>query len=881
MKWVFSAVCALLCCGPVLAQRDGSSDILYLNDGRHVDQLMRYAGNIHQFNQIFQQETVFLQFDNTAYFEGETIWFKAFVVKSSTLTRSRSRVLYVDLLSPNGVLLQQKKLLVRSGQADGSFTLMDRSTEEARQLRGVQPYPSGYYEVRAYTQNMLDFNDNSVFSRVLPVYRKPSVEDGWTEAEIDVSKSRIEQLRPETGQTDDVSVTFYPEGGVWLKGVTCNVAYKAMDRDGRCLDGELVIRNAGPEGEDLVSRTLHDGMGSFRANTVKSSLKGVFTCGGRSYEVRIPAAVSDGYSLIVSNLPEKDSLEITLNRNVRSLTDSLGVTVICRGELFSFSKMRINGSTACARLSTTDWPLGVCRITVYTDLGEAVASRSVYHYNRSFVPPSLTAETDKPSYGPFERIRMSFHLNDRTGAPIRDRFCLSVRDASDLGTGYGIDLLTSLLLSSDIRGFIHNPDYYFESDDSVHRAAMDLLMQVQGWERYEWNYMSGSHAFEEHHRLEDSLNLNGWILAPSSDLKLQDVNVFATVIPEDGDRREYFEYTTGKNGYYGFNVSDYFGEAELRMFITSPRRRGSRGRIQLERAMTPHPRAIYAEEKYIPAAGGTGRDSVRVRYVEPDIRADGILLPQVDITGASRKYIDYYTFKAFDVEKDVETVLDWGEHPTDIQGYLLDKGYTFWLESSGYDYADSLTDERSIIRWMSQVSQLDGFDIFWYVHDSRRSMYIGDCSPSWTIDTRNVKSLMVYDSPMEIYEIAGLAPLLAPTSVIRSSTDGRKRLKLIDVQLKERYRQLSKRDINDLSRRITTLRGYSYPTEFYSPQYPDGPIDGEPDYRRTLYWNPNVITDAEGHASVEFYNNSYSTHFNVSGAGITASGTPYVLDAEF
>ena len=77
------------------------------------------------------------------------------------------------------------------------------------------------------------------------------------------------------------------------------------------------------------------------------------------------------------------------------------------------------------------------------------------------------------------------------------------------------------------------------------------------------------------------------------------------------------------------------------------------------------------------------------------------------------------------------------------------------------------------------------------------------------------------------------------------------------------------------------MQGYSPSIDFFSPQYPDGPIHGDVDYRRTLYWNPNVITDTDGHASVEFYNNSYSTHFCVSGAGITASGNPYVLDAEF
>ena len=105
---------------------------------------------------------------------------------------------------------------------------------------------------------------------------------------------------------------------------------------------------------------------------------------------------------------------------------------------------------------------------------------------------------------------------------------------------------------------------------------------------------------------------------------------------------------------------------------------------------------------------------------------------------------------------------------------------------------------------------------------------------------------------------------------------------LIDVQVKEDHELLSESAKRNLGQRITTMQGFTpQRAEFYSPQYPEGPIEGDVDYRRTLYWNPNVITDEEGNAHVEFYNNSYSTNFTVTGAGITASGTPYVLDADF
>ena len=54
------------------------------------DTLMHLAGNIHQFNSEFPQEKVYLQFDNTAYFQGEVIWFKAFVTHATTLKSAPS-----------------------------------------------------------------------------------------------------------------------------------------------------------------------------------------------------------------------------------------------------------------------------------------------------------------------------------------------------------------------------------------------------------------------------------------------------------------------------------------------------------------------------------------------------------------------------------------------------------------------------------------------------------------------------------------------------------------------------------------------------------------------------------------------------------------------
>ena len=144
-----------------------------------TQELMRYVNNINQFNSIYPQEKVYLQFDNTSYYTGETIWFKAFVVNASTLNSTRSKVLYVDLISPDGTLLKQQKLMIENGQADGSFPLLDGSTAQAREKRGVLGYPSGFYEVRAYTNYMQNFSEEAIFSRVFAVYEKPKKDGNY------------------------------------------------------------------------------------------------------------------------------------------------------------------------------------------------------------------------------------------------------------------------------------------------------------------------------------------------------------------------------------------------------------------------------------------------------------------------------------------------------------------------------------------------------------------------------------------------------------------------------------------------------------------------------------------------------------------------------
>ena len=441
-----------------------------------VDSLMKFAGNIHQFNSLFPQEKVYIQFDNTSYYTGETIWFKAFVTNASTLGRAQSKILYVDLLSPTGVLLKQEKLKIVAGQADGSFVLMDGSTAQAREKRGVVDYPSGFYEVRAYTSYMLNFSNEILFSRVLAVYDPPKEEGNFYESSpvITIKRTETSDFRPKSEKLRNINASFYPEGGHLIIGKPCRVAFKVIDDTGFGVEATGKV-----EGKDITFSTVHNGMGYFTFTPQEKRNSVEITVGGTSRSFNLPQAEPLGFAMTVDPL-DSDSITVKVDGAEGMSGITLGVALTCRGELMDFGTIE-SGATPSERIIPLHGvPEGVCRIYLFDKNGILYSSRSFYHRSKVIKAPVLEMSADKETYQPFEKITLNFSLNDK-GNPFRDRFCLSVRDSRTQNNVYTDDLRTSMLLSSDLKGFIEHPAWYFDSDDPERDQALDLLCLVQGW----------------------------------------------------------------------------------------------------------------------------------------------------------------------------------------------------------------------------------------------------------------------------------------------------------------------------------------------------------------------------------------------------------------
>ena len=875
-----------------------------------VDSLMKFAGNIHQFNSIFPQEKVYLQLDNTSYYTGETIWFKAYIVNASTLKKSESKVLYVDLLAPDGKLLRQQKIMIVAGQADGAITLLDVGTEQARDLRGITNYPSGFYEIRAYTNYMQNFSPDAFYSRVIPVFEKPKQEGHYYDEKptITIKPSNTYSVRPETPKTKDINASFYPEGGHMIIGQPCRVAFKITGENGLGIEAQGELEDAG-----ISFSTVHDGMGEFtftpssRRNSVK------ITADGKTRSFTLPDAENSGCT-VQAQATGNDKITFSIYASDEFKSKELGMTLTCRGELVDFDKITLDGQVTGHTFDLSNVPEGVIRFTLFDESGNILANRSFYNDRSESGVPSITIQSDKESYKPFEKVMLKFHLADSKGVPFRDRFCLSVKDDRSQTSIFSDDLRINFLLSSDLKGFIEKPAYYFNPENKDRLRDLDLLCMVQGWERYDWRSMAGIDNFEETYRLEkEGLSLNGWILKSTGRKPLANIEVNASLVPIDKKLTESYTYVTDENGYFGFDIGAPFYEKARFSIKATPKDRSVRESaitIMFDRARVPSARAYQPGETVF--VGRSYQDNKQQNYFkETDdglpfvINVEtGLILPQVDIE-EHRKFIDYYTFNAYDVNKDVESELDKGNFSTDLFSYLKEKGYEVrigLLYESGSDFTnDQLTrfDNKLLIN--GQYAYIYAHTETQLIDLEKESQEMADSDdlrddPSViasSFDTRDIRSIMIYENPMHQSEAWDLSPLYLDNAS-RSSNwadmmgsgeqldrTRNRMVYMVDILLKTNAEQASRKDQFDRSRRVTTVDGYSRSYTFYGPEYPEGPIPGDVDYRRTLYWNPNVITDDEGNAQVEFYNNSVTKHFDIEAAGITSSGVPYTLDAGF
>ena len=118
------------------------------------DSIFSYMQRAMRFNELYPQEKVYLHFDNTGYFKGETMWFQAYVVRADNGQLSDlSKIVYVELLDPAGNIIEKEIVKIEDGVGYGDI-----------QLDSII-FVTGFYEVRAYTRYMTTWATGGVVDK--------------------------------------------------------------------------------------------------------------------------------------------------------------------------------------------------------------------------------------------------------------------------------------------------------------------------------------------------------------------------------------------------------------------------------------------------------------------------------------------------------------------------------------------------------------------------------------------------------------------------------------------------------------------------------------------------------------------------------------------
>lgn len=827
-----------------------------------INKLTRYIRATDQFSQYIPQEKVYLHFDNTSYYQGDNIWFNCYVVTSELHEATGlSKTLYVELLNPGGEIIDKRVLKVENGQCHGDFTL------------GQLPFYSGFYEVRAYTKYMLNFGEDAIFSRLLPVFNKPKTEGHYEEKDMlkyGYGKYPKKREKPQKGKK--VNLKFYPEGGNLIQDVPSRIAFEITDAFGNPLDATGKIINE--DKEEIVGFSVtHEGKGFFNYTPHGGKQKAIVDYNGKKYQFDMPQSLPQGFCLQVDNLSSPDSLEISLQKNEQTPADMLGMVIICRGKLYNYCLANVlHSEQLCFKVDKTILPSGVSQIVVFNSNGEILCDRLIF--NNKEKPLAIKAKTVKETYDPYEPVDMEFTVTDQEENPVQSPFSLSVRDGMN-EVKSDCNILTDLLLMSDIKGYVHNPSYYFEADDSIHRSSLDLLMMVQGWRRYSWKQMAGVEPLDLKYRPEQGIEMHGQVVSFVRKIPKRDVTVSSFLLKRGEEEKAtsaFDVFVTDSLGHFAFRA-DITGKWNMILSVSEKGKKKDY-RIILDRLFTPEPKRFRYADMQITLAdreeeqtAESGSEEIPDTQ-EPEEDIDAFLtayedslskagnkervlrLDEVTVTAKKRsrekdifnnrsKSIAYY-----DVQSEWDDITDQGKYiGKDIHELMINMNNNFRKTFSRQDEYLQYKGRMPlfVVNYEPTMATEMDYNKYKLIRlEAIKSIYINE---DLSIMCRYADPRM---SPLEVDKFYSCVVFIETFPEDKIPTDAGKGV------------------------RKTWLEGYSQVKEFYSPDY--SILPPEPDYRRTLYWNPSVIPDKEGKASIRFYNNGSCRKFSISAETITADG---------
>ncbi|MDR0386082.1 MAG: TonB-dependent receptor plug domain-containing protein [Prevotellaceae bacterium] len=812
---------------------------------------------------VFPQEKLHLHTDKSVYVAGEKIWYRAYVV-DAILNRPSyaSRYIYVELISPDGELVSRDKIRPVDSLFHNNISL-------------AEDLPEGSYLIRSYTNFMRNrpdyFFEKKVFvadpqSSTIQIIPKFEIADrkgslavefyryGNREINVENLKMRIDtgkiskvsinknlttkttenfsfQTVPDRQQTvyiefniderrfrkyipvpkkkDDFDVSFFPEGGYLIDNTHCKLAFKALKTNGLSED---VTGEVFDDSNNLILsvKSRHAGMGSFAFFPEKG--KTYYTIfknkSGDSKRFQLPATRPDACVLKASW--SKNKLYIMMLKGEEYVERPVNIVIHTKGIIIYANAWSGQNALSIDRAAL---PSGITQILLLDDNMNPISERLVFCRNKNeFAKAEMS--TDKQDYRKRESVAAKVRVTDAENNPLEGNFSVSVTDNRDIIPDSSYTIISSLLLCSDIKGYIESPNYYINDP-----ASIDALLLTQGWKRYNIPAVLKDSLERPFHYMELGQEISGTVKRVLGKKVVENSSVSLFLL-----NGSYANMTTSdENGRFYFNGFEFPDST-----VCIVQALNNKGKNYVE---------LLLDRETFPEIS---------RFAAPDFNPDSLFLRYVE--KSDRKYIDEYGSRA--IILDAVTITARKNEPTRKNSLYSSMMNTVVTSDKFERFSDlyqalmvvggvMVTDNKISIRGSSIPPVIIIDDVIWEDVDLR------------DINILDVETIEI----MKGGEAAILGSKGAGGAIIITTKTG-------DVTPKK-----------GIKFNIKTIvpKGYRKDVEFYSPKYETEDQQAEIDRRTTVFWKPDVKI-SEGNAAFNFYTADSNSTYSVIIEGITSDG---------
>lgn len=851
-------------------------------------------------------EKLYLVTDKPYYSAGDKIFFSAFLVNATYFQNTTdTRYIYVELIDATGNAVERMRIQGVGGRFHNAIALSTKITP-------------GKYTLRAYSKWQTNFDKELLFSKIIDignyiddaVRTKISYEfdkTGRVVAIVEVTNNHFAPIpqnaveyslnidgkttnhmtqtdanglfrfsfRPSANNSDcirlhinangrkldrkiqipsfedDFSVKFMPEGGNLIQGIEQLVAFKAVGVDGLAVNVKGIIRTKSGE-EVCTINSTHDGMGKFllTAKPGESYIATLTTDNGVSRSFTLPTAVATGCAIRIT--PDADNRLLLKVMTTEDLPVQRLVAIVQSRGIVNYV---VENLTHPLRIPLDKLRSGVANVSIVDKVTRTVIAQRLFFVRGPIAKSTITPSVKK--FSPRELVNIDFAVKSSRGTPIKGDFVASVVDDALLKKSPQADnILSYLLLNSDLKGHIENPTYYFEGDDAVRNENLDLVMLTHGWRRYNINNILAGKKPVLRHQFENEQYISGRVADAMGKARNTSVMIFR-------NKKEYLGVHP-LNKTNRFHITGIDSPDTTVYVLQALNRDGSSNRVRIKVDPYIYPKMPFiSREVFQKEKAPSLTEEYMMRSKQTYFEDGGIPVIDIDAVEIVAKRTESYEYSA--ALNDFNTV---GGDMTRFSSIfdalqrfkqLEIVGNNVYINSShmhsssssndtSANNADAADDSAPNVPDTVEVDMSNKEDLIpaLYVNGQQMDMNIIDAYPM--SEVISVSYLDKFESMA-----AGM-----------SSETGAIVLNVRNIDAREKLLLKSMAEI--------IVPGYATPTEFYAPDYSVTNDRSKRDNRTTIAWVPSLQSNSLGDASITFWTADRPSNYRVVIEGITAEG---------